>query len=107
LSILEDPGSSGKPICSAVGSDLVSLIWADWKLLTRPERGPELDTRLYNRAIDPREKKDLFASRPVVAGYLASLLRKKMLAGAAPLQALQAEMDDEVERNLKALGYID
>jgi hypothetical protein len=30
-----------------------------------------------------------------------------MLAGAAPVQALQAEMDDEVRRNLKALGYID
>ncbi|MGB5816163.1 MAG: sulfatase [Thermoanaerobaculia bacterium] len=107
LSILSDPGSRRAPIFSAVGSDLVSVVWGDWKLVTRPERGPELDTRLYNRANDPGEQTDLVASRPVVAGYLASLLRKKMIAGTVPAEAEQAEMDDEVRRNLKALGYID
>jgi hypothetical protein len=90
-----------------VGSDLVSVIWGDWKLVTRPERGPELDNRLYNRAMDPEERTNQFEDRPVVAGYLATLLRKKILAGTVPSEAQKAEMDDEVRSNLKALGYID
>jgi arylsulfatase A-like enzyme len=107
LSPVLQPGSRPTPIFSAVGSDLVSVVWGDWKLVTRLERGPELDTRLYNRAMDPGERTNQLENRPVMAGYLATLLRKKMLAGTAPSEAQKAEMDDEVRRNLEALGYID
>jgi arylsulfatase A-like enzyme len=107
LSLVMEPGAQPTPIFSAVGSDLVSVIWGDWKLVTRPERGPELDNRLYNRAMDPEERTNQFEDRPVVAGYLATLLRKKILAGTVPSEAQKAEMDDEVRSNLKALGYID
>ena len=107
LSLGVEPGWPPTPIFSAVGSDLVSVVWGDWKLVTWPERGPELDSRLYNRATDPRERTNQIESRPVVAGYLTTLLRKKMLAGTAPTEAQEAEMDDEVRRNLQALGYID
>jgi choline-sulfatase len=107
LSLRPGTGSRPRPIFSAVASDLVGVIWGDWKLLTRPERGAELDTRLYDRASDPGEQTDLYADRPAIAGYLSYLLRRKLFGGTALQGAEPAAMDEEVRRNLEALGYID
>ncbi len=76
-----------------------------WRLIER--RLPERDVRLYDRRADPAERRDLAPGRPVEAGWLRAQLRLQELARHGALAARGAEIDEELRRELRALGYID
>lgn len=80
-----------------------------WKLIKSEEK-----TLLFHLPSDPDEERDLSATRPVVTGYLtAELMRRSpsLREGwrnpPAPERDLSQEEQEELERALRALGYIE
>ena len=78
-----------------------SLVAGRYKLLCT-----EGSCRLFDLVEDPGEHHDLTRERPVVAAYLERRLRQLTHAGAG-LQAVEAEVDEELAKQLRALGYLD
>lgn len=74
-----------------------------WRLLD--ERAPGVDRGLFDRRSDPGEVRDLAADRPVRAGYLRALLLAKEREGPR-LEAGEGEVDEELRKQLRALGYV-
>lgn len=74
-----------------------------WRLLD--ERAPQVDRGLFDRRSDPREMRDLAADRPVRAGYLRALLLATEREGPR-LEAGEGEVDEELRKQLRALGYV-
>jgi choline-sulfatase len=74
-----------------------------WRLLD--ERAPEVDRGLFDRRSDPGEMRDLAADLPVRAGYLRALLLAKEREGPR-LEAGEGEVDEELRKQLRALGYV-
>jgi arylsulfatase A-like enzyme len=81
-----------------------ALVWGRWKWIA-PET-PQLGSapELYDLLADPRERHDLAATQPVIAGWLRTLLRAERLAGAGPSE--RAQLDAETRAALAALGYL-
>lgn len=85
----------------------VSVVDGDWKLIQlQLQDQPPPPPELYNIARDPAEKLDLAAARPEVVGYLRTVLELHE-SEAQGLAAGESEIDDELRRELKALGYLD
>jgi len=78
---------------------------ADFKLVQRFVNESRIDTGLFDVASDPLEREDLSASLPITTEYLVSRLKAKVRAGNA-LVAEEAIVDEELARELRALGYI-
>ncbi len=66
---------------------------------------------LYDILSDPGETQDLAAARPYLAGWLRQQTRlrhfKNLRAGATILRSEERKPDEETERQLRSLGYID
>lgn len=89
-----------------VGHRGASVLWREWKLIL-PLSRPFGDTPLlFDLSVDPGETVDLAAKRPVVAGYLETLIRRQLRLSRPP-GAVAAELDAETTRQLEALGYLD
>ncbi len=85
-----------------------SLVRGRYKFieLRRPGRAPV--RQLFDRVADPEERQDLAATRPILAGRLARLLREQVeLSGQGAAPAPQVEVDEDTRRRLRALGYIE
>jgi len=78
---------------------------ADFKLVQRFVNESRIDTGLFDVASDPLEREDLSVSLPITTEYLVSRLKAKVRAGNA-LVAEEAIVDEELARELRALGYI-
>ena len=64
---------------------------------------------LFDLAADAGEKNNLYAARPVVAGYLrqrARALAAGLSAGAEHDMLDPQELSDELREQLRALGYL-
>ena len=85
----------------------VSVVDGDWKMIQiRLQDEPLPAPELYNIARDPGERLDVAAAHPEVLGYLRSVLELHERA-ATGLAAGEADIDDDLRRELKALGYLD
>jgi arylsulfatase A-like enzyme len=78
---------------------------AGWRYLDL--RAPAPARALYDRAADPAERASRLADRPVRAGYLRARLRARELARRGALGPEPAVIDEELRRDLRALGYLD
>ncbi|HEX2254754.1 MAG TPA: sulfatase [Thermoanaerobaculia bacterium] len=83
-----------------------SLEWGRWKLILPRSRAFGDGPLLYDRRTDPAERHDLAAERPVLAGWLATAVRRKLAATPATGPAETAVIDEETRRRLRALGYL-
>lgn len=85
-----------------------SVVEGDWKLLRALPPGASAQTfELFDLSIDPGERKDLAASRPVARGFFAEQLAAGMSATlASALDVENAVLSPEVTERLRALGYI-
>jgi len=83
-------------------SQLVGLVWADWKFIQAPR--PEL----YNLASDPNETRNLYSSKGKVAADLNNRLESllKESAGLSGAAASRSRLTAEEEERLRSLGYM-
>lgn len=89
-----------------------AITYRNWKLIRIPPGAEEETLSLYNLADDPGEKNDIARDHSVVVGTLEQMRRWMRRKHDARLtrgeKAVDTEtLDDEVEQNLRALGYID
>ena len=75
-----------------------------WRLIEK--RFPLTGVLLFDRQTDPGEQHDLAAERPVRAGYLLDRLHAAERRRKGKLQAGEATMSPEVQKQLRALGYL-
>ena len=83
-----------------------------WKLIARERIAARLfgsSLELYDLASDPGEARDLAAAEPARAQAMAEELSVVLARPSAPGPAAAArpQIDDELERRLEALGYVD
>jgi hypothetical protein len=76
-----------------------------FKLVTS---GRDRQALLYDLAADPGETRDLAAERPAELRRLLADLRRFRAAGeAAAAEARGVELDEKIEEELRALGYVE
>lgn len=80
-----------------------SVSTPEWRFIE--DRAPRVERSLFARQDDPAEKRNLARERAVRAGYLRSLL-KDAESGGARLRAGKGDVDEELEKQLRALGYL-
>ena len=114
----QDRGGAGKPAFSEwPGEELWTVSYGDWKLIDnrrgfRPEcfkdSPPDFfaleRTELYDLGADPGETRNLAAEHPDKVAELARLIENRF-AGIIDRGATQ-EVPDDVQRELRALGYV-
>ncbi len=93
------------PVFTALATRLSSVVLNRWKLIERPGRPGSFSRELFDLDRDPAERDNLAERRPIVAGYLASLIRARRLETVA-VEAERAEIDEATLENLEALGYL-
>jgi arylsulfatase A-like enzyme len=67
---------------------------------------PRPQVELYDLDDDPEEEHNLAKTRPILAGYLKSLLKEVDLSWAGKAPAERSVMSEEMEERLRALGYL-
>jgi arylsulfatase A-like enzyme len=83
----------------------VSVTESNWKLILRGQKRQKVE--LYDLHEDPEERINLVSERPIVLGYMESLLRSVEAGGDQGLRSEKpAELDEDLERELMALGYL-
>jgi arylsulfatase len=108
----EPAAAMGARLTGLGGADAKPVEWyvreGPWKLKTDGER-----LQLFHLPGDRDEAEDLSARRPAQTGYLAGHLRRarSQASGSGRAQQLATELNEaqqkEVERSLRALGYIE
>ena len=88
------------------GREGMSMIRGPWKLIEPLSSGFGRSRELYQRFQDPDEQLDLAAEYPVLAGYLATLIRQQLLELDQIPEVESVEFDEETRQQLKALGYL-
>jgi arylsulfatase A-like enzyme len=76
----------------------------EWRLIEK--RFPIPGRLLYDRKADPGERRDLAGEWPVRTGYLRARLRDAERFRKGSLQAGTSTLDPDVQKQLKALGYM-
>jgi arylsulfatase A-like enzyme len=93
------------------GRRLESVTVGDLKLIDTFEYMHPADhhpgVQLFDLAKDPGEQVNLAEQRPILAGYLRTLGRAERLAATQALVSETAVIDDEIENELRALGYLE
>ncbi len=87
----------------AYGPDGASVTWRDLKLIRRVD-GVRL---LYDLRRDPGERHDLAGERPGAVAALAAMLDTELAGGLTTPSGEPLEYDEETERQLRALGYLE
>ena len=87
--------------------NLESLVSGRYKLIVDRAGAPRPRYELYDLQDDPDEVIDLGRERPVSLGYMLSLLRRAELEYPAGEKSPQLQIDPDLERRLRALGYIE
>lgn len=108
----EPAAAMGARLTGLGGADAKPVEWyvreGPWKLKTDGER-----LQLFHLPGDRDEAEDMSARRPAQTAYLAGLLRRarSQASGSGRAQQLATELNEaeqkEVERSLRALGYIE
>lgn len=81
-----------------------SLLRWPWKLV-RHEQGPQEGTRqLFDLSRDPTEQVDRSAEQPFWADYLTARLTQRL--SAPRVKRAEVPEDEELQKDLKALGYL-
>ena len=83
-----------------------SVILGDWKLIMQRPQAVRRGYLLYFRRTDPREEHNLAGEKPILTGYLSSLIRQELAVSSKLPAAERVEIDDETRRELEALGYL-
>ena len=108
LHLLRAPGESSqsRKIFSyrVGGRKYRSIMDGEWKLIQ--QWGNEREIQLYNHDLDPGEKVNLFDENRVRRGYLLSLLKARERAPRQKFQPPKVKMDENLRKQLKALGYL-
>ncbi|MFL6235029.1 MAG: sulfatase [Thermoanaerobaculia bacterium] len=86
------------------GFRAASVTTPAWRLIE--DRAPSPGRALYDRRADPGESRDLADDRAVRAGYLRDHLLAAERRRKGALKAGQAVLDDELRKQLQALGYL-
>jgi choline-sulfatase len=86
------------------GFRAASVTTPAWRLIE--DRAPNPGRALYDRRADPGERRDLADERTVRAGYLRDHLHAAERPRKGTLQAGQAIVDEELRKQLQALGYL-
>lgn len=89
-----------------------AVTYRNWKLIRIPPGSEREKMSLYDLALDPAEMNDIADAHPIVVATLDQMRRWMRRKHDAKLtrgeEAVDTEfLDDEVEQNLRALGYID
>lgn len=85
----------------------VSVIDGDWQMIQiRLQDQPSPAPELYNMTTDPAERFDVTAEHPEIIGYLRSVLELHESAKTG-FVVRESDIDDELRKELKALGYLD
>lgn len=106
--LLAAGGVPPRPIFSYVhldGPARVSVLDRGYRLIERLDGDVLSRPQLYDVAADPQELHNLASERTVRTGYLASLIRRR-LSSEKGLVGEDAVLDDEVLKDLQALGYL-
>ena len=74
-----------------------------WRLIETFGRDARIE--LFDHRSDPQARIDVADRHPIVVGWLRGMLRERLSAGDTSLEAGVAEIDDELEAQLKELGY--
>ena len=82
-----------------------SVIDFPWKFIWNSVSGP--NEQLFNMETDPREKADLSSEYPLRAKYLKAMIKAHALASSTALDPGEADMDEELLRKLKSMGYVE
>jgi arylsulfatase A-like enzyme len=79
-------------------------IWRHWKVIERPDASLEA----YDHRSDPIEKRNLYSRDPsqVPARLIAALEEFKTREPVEAPSTIQVEVDEELERTLESLGYV-
>ncbi len=83
----------------------ISVIEGRWKLIAELDGGRLENPKLFNVIDDPAEARNLAAQRPVRTRYLLAAIRHHMLDGR--LEAETVVIDEDLQRSLRALGYLE
>jgi arylsulfatase A-like enzyme len=87
------------------GREGASLTLGRWHVVEPLSRGFAPGTQLFDRSRDPAQVHDVSGARPVLTGYLQSLVRRELLDTSTKAAAPRVEIDEETRRQLEALGY--
>ncbi len=78
----------------------------EWKLIWSEPGSGRGRRRLYRWREDPLESRDLAAERPITLAVLSRMLEERLENPGARFEGGEAEFTPEVERQLRALGYL-
>lgn len=85
----------------------VSVTESDWKLIIPQSEELGTEPLLFDRNADRGEKRNYFGERPIIEGYLMSLLRAHERSGEGSVEPETATIDEELLERLKSLGYLE
>jgi arylsulfatase A-like enzyme len=110
--LAREPTSEAEPIevfsyLDYEGRKGMSVIYGQWKLIEPLSSSFAPSRELYDRLEDPDEQIDLSAQYPILAGYLATLVRQRLMELEQLPEVESMEFDDETRQQLKALGYLE
>jgi len=77
----------------------------NFKVVQRIVDGSDVQTYLFDVSVDPLERVNLASERPITVEYLVSRLKEKTRQR-SDFMAEQALVDEELARELRALGYV-
>ena len=83
-----------------------SVIEGPWKLIRRGMLHRSYALQLYHQEQDPGERKNLIEKYPVRAGYLLNVIKNHELNRGRASKSTKIVIDEDLRRQLKALGYI-
>ena len=83
-----------------------SVIEGPWKLIRRRMLHRSYALQLYHQEQDPGKRENLIEKYPVRAGYLLTVIKNHELNRGRALKSKKTIIDEDLRRQLKALGYI-
>ena len=80
---------------------------SEWKLIIPQSEALGTEPLLFDRSADQGEKRNYFGERPIIQGYLMSLLRAHERSEEGSVEPETATIDEELLERLKSLGYLE
>lgn len=87
------------------GAPRVALRRGRWKLMLEREASGWGRPRLFDLARDPEERTNLADERPILVGYLQTLIEHRLADDGHRLEVQETPLDDALKKRLEALGY--
>ncbi|HEY3571431.1 MAG TPA: sulfatase [Thermoanaerobaculia bacterium] len=100
----DDPDAEAYSWLDQHGFRAASVTTPAWRMIE--DRAPNASRSLYDRKADPGEHRDLADGRAVRTGYLRAHLLAAERRRKGALQAGTAVLDEELRKELQALGYL-